>query len=201
MPIGFGWNKSYVMLCYVNFWRLLLILHGLTHLHTPLSSSWKLLYWLLQPVGLLGSFIYSTSGCSSPCFFSPQAVKGAGGRRVGLAEVGTAQEAKYIEGWPNTTFAWAGWSRFDIPVDKYGGVHSQLICISITLGLLHATRLASREILIEQNSKKRTGPSLCVLCGNSGAGLYCRRGRGSGEGGDTCQLWFILMLFSEDTVA
>ncbi len=32
-------------------------------------------------------------------------------------------------------------------------------------GLLPATRLASREILIEQNIKKRTGPSLCVLCG------------------------------------
>jgi hypothetical protein len=34
------------------------------------------------------------------------------------------QEAKYVERWPNTTSAWAGWSRFDIPVDRYGGVHS-----------------------------------------------------------------------------
>jgi hypothetical protein len=34
------------------------------------------------------------------------------------------QEAKYVEGWPNTTSAWAGWSRFDIPVDRYGGVHN-----------------------------------------------------------------------------
>jgi hypothetical protein len=32
-------------------------------------------------------------------------------------------------------------------------------------GLLPATRLASRKILIEQNIKKRTGPALCVLCG------------------------------------
>jgi hypothetical protein len=32
-------------------------------------------------------------------------------------------------------------------------------------GLLPASRLASREILIEQNIKKRTGPALCVLCG------------------------------------
>jgi hypothetical protein len=32
-------------------------------------------------------------------------------------------------------------------------------------GLLPATRLASREILIEENIKKRTGPALCVLCG------------------------------------
>jgi hypothetical protein len=32
-------------------------------------------------------------------------------------------------------------------------------------GLLPSTRLASRDILIEQNIKKRTGPSLCVLCG------------------------------------
>jgi hypothetical protein len=31
------------------------------------------------------------------------------------------------------TSAWAGWSRFDIPVDRYGGVHSQLICTSRTL--------------------------------------------------------------------
>jgi hypothetical protein len=32
-------------------------------------------------------------------------------------------------------------------------------------GLLPATRLASSEILIEENIKKRTGPALCVLCG------------------------------------
>jgi hypothetical protein len=25
------------------------------------------------------------------------------------------QEAKYVESWPDTTSAWAGWSRFDIP--------------------------------------------------------------------------------------
>jgi hypothetical protein len=42
------------------------------------------------------------------------------------------QEAKYVESWPNTTSAWAGWSRFD----------------------------ASRKILDEQNIKKRTGPVL-----------------------------------------
>jgi hypothetical protein len=44
------------------------------------------------------------------------------------------KEAKYVESWPKMTSAWAGWSRFDIPVDRYGGVHSQLICTSITLG-------------------------------------------------------------------
>jgi hypothetical protein len=44
------------------------------------------------------------------------------------------QEAKYVERWPNTTSAWAGWSRFDIPVDRYGGVHSLLICTSSPLG-------------------------------------------------------------------
>ncbi len=43
------------------------------------------------------------------------------------------QEAKYVERWPSTTSAWAGWSRFDIPVDRYGGVHSLLICTSTTL--------------------------------------------------------------------
>ncbi len=41
-------------------------------------------------------------------------------------------------------------------------------------GLLPATRLASREILIEQNIKKHTGPSLCVLCGcKTSAPDYC----------------------------
>jgi hypothetical protein len=34
------------------------------------------------------------------------------------------QEAKYVESWPNTTSAWAGWSRFDVPVDSYGGVQT-----------------------------------------------------------------------------
>jgi hypothetical protein len=36
-----------------------------------------------------------------------------------------SQEAKYVECWPNTTSAWAGWSRFDIPVDRYGGVREK----------------------------------------------------------------------------
>jgi hypothetical protein len=31
---------------------------------------------------------------------------------------GATQEAKYIESWPNTTSAWVGWRRFDIPVDN-----------------------------------------------------------------------------------
>jgi hypothetical protein len=44
-----------------------------------------------------------------------------------------SQEAKYVERWPNTTSAWAGWSRFDIPVDNYDGVHSLLICTSSPL--------------------------------------------------------------------
>ncbi len=47
---------------------------------------------------------------------------------------GQIQEAKHAVSWPNTTSAWAGWSRFDMPVDKYGGVHSLLICTSSTLG-------------------------------------------------------------------
>ncbi len=76
----------------------------------------------------------------------------------------------YIERWPDTASAWAGWSRFDIQLDRFGGVHSQLICTALHWGLLHATRLASREILVEQNIKKRTGPALCVLCG---ADTYC----------------------------
>jgi hypothetical protein len=50
------------------------------------------------------------------------------------AQVVCNQEAKYIESWPNTTSAWACWSRFDIPVDMYDGVHSLLLCTRITLG-------------------------------------------------------------------
>ncbi len=46
---------------------------------------------------------------------------------------GKPQEAKYVERWPNTNSAWAGWSRFDIPVERYVGVHSLLICTSSPL--------------------------------------------------------------------
>jgi hypothetical protein len=42
-------------------------------------------------------------------------------------------EAKYVESWPSTTFARAGWSRFDIPVDRSGGVCSLLQWPSRTL--------------------------------------------------------------------
>ncbi len=56
------------------------------------------------------------------------------GEWEGASGVGGTQEAKYVEGWPNTTSAWAGWSRFEIPVDRYGGVHSQLRWPSRTLG-------------------------------------------------------------------
>jgi hypothetical protein len=41
------------------------------------------------------------------------------------------QGAKYVENRPNTTSAW---SRFYIPVDRYGGVHSLLHCTSSPLG-------------------------------------------------------------------
>jgi hypothetical protein len=43
-----------------------------------------------------------------------------------------------------------------------------IICLSAPAerwGLLPATRLANRKILIEQNVKKLTAPALCVLCG------------------------------------
>ncbi len=60
------------------------------------------------------------------------------------------------------TSAWAGWSRFDIPLNRYGGVHSLLFGTS-TLGLLPVTRLASREILVEPNIKRQTGPALYVF--------------------------------------
>ncbi len=52
---------------------------------------------------------------------------------AGVQRTVATQEAKYVERWPNTTSAWAGWSRFEIPVDRYGGVHSQLVCTSSPL--------------------------------------------------------------------
>ncbi len=57
------------------------------------------------------------------------------------------QEAKYVERWPNTTSAWAGWSRFDIPVVRYeyGGELSLLICTAVYWGLLPATGGASQQ--------------------------------------------------------
>jgi hypothetical protein len=44
------------------------------------------------------------------------------------------QEAKYVERWPGTTSARACWSRFDISVERNGGVHSLLICTSSPMG-------------------------------------------------------------------
>jgi hypothetical protein len=83
------------------------------------------------------------------------------------------QEAKYVEQWPNTTSAWAGWSRFDILVDRYGGVHSLLICISSILGSPTCHRASQQEntYSIQQNTKKRTGPALWLLCECDGRGL------------------------------
>jgi hypothetical protein len=55
------------------------------------------------------------------------------------------QEAKYVEGCPNTTSAWAGCSRFDILVDRYGGVHPLLICTSSPLGFPTCHHRASQQ--------------------------------------------------------
>jgi hypothetical protein len=52
-------------------------------------------------------------------------------------------------------FQWLGMVEY---IPCYGGPAEHW-------GPLPATRLASRKILIEENIKKRTGPSLCVLCG------------------------------------
>jgi hypothetical protein len=53
---------------------------------------------------------------------------------------------------------------------------STLPGISRNIGrLLRQCRLASREILIEENIKKRTGSSLCVLCGCSIHSVLCTR--------------------------
>jgi hypothetical protein len=52
---------------------------------------------------------------------------------LGDVAIALTQEAKYVESLTNTTSAWAGWSRFDIQVDRYGEVHSLLLCTSSTL--------------------------------------------------------------------
>jgi hypothetical protein len=54
-------------------------------------------------------------------------------------------------------------------------------------GLLPATRLASRKILIEQNIKKRTGPALCVLCGPVSTSSANRLERFLFKGTNSCQ--------------
>jgi hypothetical protein len=49
-----------------------------------------------------------------------------------------AQEAQYVESWPNTTSAWAGWRGFDTPVDRYDdGEHSLLQYTGVSF-LLHS---------------------------------------------------------------
>ncbi len=87
----------------------------------------------------------------------------------GVHPTGLTQEAKYVERWPNTTSAWAGWSRFDSPVDRHGGVHSLIICTNSILywGLLPATGLASRKILTVFNkiSKSGQGQHSCYSVG------------------------------------
>jgi hypothetical protein len=49
------------------------------------------------------------------------------------AQEDVIQEVKYTECWPSTTSAWAGRRGFDILVNRYGGLHSLLLCASCTL--------------------------------------------------------------------
>jgi hypothetical protein len=56
----------------------------------------------------------------------------AAGLRIKSLDTVLTQKAKYVGSWPNTTSAWAGWSRFDIPGDRYGGVHSLLGCTGVS---------------------------------------------------------------------
>jgi hypothetical protein len=70
------------------------------------------------------------------------------------------QEAKYIQCWPNTTSAWAGWRNLIfqwIVMVEYISFYS---APAVHFGLLLAIRSASRKTLIEQNIKIRTGPAL-----------------------------------------
>jgi hypothetical protein len=75
-----------------------------------------------------------------------------------------SQEAKYVERWPNTTSAWAGWSRFDIPVDRYGGVHSLLICTSRPLGSSTCHQASQQEnTYCTKYQKADRASTLCTL--------------------------------------
>jgi hypothetical protein len=78
--------------------------------------------------------------------------------------MGVSQEAKYVESWPNTTSAWAGWSRFDIPVDRYGGVHSLLICTSSILGSPTCHQASQQEnTYCTKYQKADRASTLCTL--------------------------------------
>jgi hypothetical protein len=72
------------------------------------------------------------------------------------------QEAKYVESWPNTTSARAGWSRFDIPMDRYGGVHSLLICTSSILGSPTCHRASQQENTYSKKYQKADRASTLV---------------------------------------
>ncbi len=120
-----------------------LIYNGHTYVHHinitvlfVLYTSSALLDRLLAPIPLVG-IKYSVQ------------YKGYNLIRVTTVEAGatrgTTQEAKYIEGWLNTTSAWTGWSRFDILVDRYGGVHSLLICTSSQLGFPTCHRASPQD--------------------------------------------------------
>ncbi len=81
-----------------------------------------------------------------------------------LAVSVTTQEVKYVESWPNTTSTWAGWSRFDIPVDRSDGVHSLLICTSGTLGSPALHQASQQDYTFWAKYKKADRAStLCTL--------------------------------------
>ncbi len=79
---------------------------------------------------------------------------------------------KYIESWPNTTSAWAGWSRFDIPVDRYSGEHSLLLCTCITLV---SSTSHSENTYWAKYQKADRASTLCISLLDSALclGLYC----------------------------
>ncbi len=78
--------------------------------------------------------------------------------------VGLSKDAKYVESWPSMTSAWAGWSRFDIPVDRYGGVNSLLICTSSPLGFPTSHQASQQDNTYWTKYKKADRAStLCTL--------------------------------------
>ncbi len=73
-------------------------------------------------------------------------------------------EAKYVERWPSTTSAWAGWNRFDIPVDRHGGIHSLLRWPSRILWSLTCHQASQQENTYWAKYQKADRAStLCTL--------------------------------------
>ncbi len=77
---------------------------------------------------------------------------------------GATQEAKYVESWPSTTSAWAGWRRFDIPLDRSDRVQSLLVCTNSTVESSTCHKASQQESTYWAKYQKADRAStLCTL--------------------------------------